>query len=426
MKRFLKKIHLWLSIPFGLIIAVICLSGASLVFETEISELTNRKLYFVDKVGEEALPVGELLDKVSHTLPDSVSVTGVNIPSDPKRAYQVNLSQPRRASVYVDQYTGEVKGQYKRGGFFTFMIRAHRWLLDSMKPGGGVFVGKLIVGISTLAFVFVLITGIIVWVPRTLKALRHRVKISVNKGWKRFWYDLHVTGGIYAVVFLLAMALTGLTWSFPWYRTGFYKVFGVETQQQQGQQNQQRQGGGNSGPGSATAGNTTGEGRGGNTTEGQQRQNRGQEGSRGEERERTAEVVPVEPHSPFAHWQRVYDELSARNPDFNRISVSAGSANVSFSRWGNQRASDRYTFDKSTGAITDAALYRDQERSGKLRGWIYSVHVGSWGGLFSKILTFLAALIGGTLPLTGYYIWIRRIVNRRKAARMIQNQGCHA
>ena len=34
--------------------------------------------------------------------------------------------------------------------------------------------------------------------------------------------------------FLLAMALTGLTWSFGWYRTGFYKVFGVEVQQEGG------------------------------------------------------------------------------------------------------------------------------------------------------------------------------------------------
>ena len=43
--------------------------------------------------------------------------------------------------------------------------------------------------------------------------------------------DLHVAGGMYALFFLLAMALTGLTWSFGWYRTGFYKVFGVEVQQ---------------------------------------------------------------------------------------------------------------------------------------------------------------------------------------------------
>lgn len=30
------------------------------------------------------------------------------------------------------------------------------------------------------------------------------------------------------------MSLTGLTWSFAWYRTGFYKIFGVETRQGSG------------------------------------------------------------------------------------------------------------------------------------------------------------------------------------------------
>lgn len=419
MKRFFRKLHLWLSVPFGLIITIICLSGASLVFETEISELTNRGLYFVDKVGDEAIPAEELLAMVCAGLPDSVAATGVNISSDPRRAWQVTLSQPRGASVYVDQYTGEVKGRYKRGGFFTFMTRTHRWLLDSMKPGGGVFVGKLIVGISTIAFVFVLITGIIIWVPKTLKALKHRLKISTGKGWKRFWYDLHVTGGIYAVVFLLAMALTGLTWSFPWYRTGFYKVFGAATQQQsQGQQNQNPQsaGQGNQGQGGAQA-------HGGNAAQqDKNRQSEGKQSQEGGERGRLGgeEVLP---ESPFAHWQRVYDELAAQNPDFDRISVSAGTANVSYSRWGNRRASDRYTFDKSGGSITGASLYKDQDRQAKLRGWIHSVHVGSWGGLFSKILAFLAAFIGGTLPLTGYYLWIRRMINRRKVAKTLLAAG---
>ena len=33
---------------------------------------------------------------------------------------------------------------------------------------------------------------------------------------------------MYALIFVLAMALTGLTWSFNWYRTAFYAVCGVE------------------------------------------------------------------------------------------------------------------------------------------------------------------------------------------------------
>lgn len=57
--------------------------------------------------------------KVAATLPDSVSVTGVNISSDPERAYQVTLSKPRRASMYVDQYTGEITGKYERAPFST-------------------------------------------------------------------------------------------------------------------------------------------------------------------------------------------------------------------------------------------------------------------------------------------------------------------
>lgn len=231
MKKIFRQIHLWLSVPFGLIITLICFSGAMLVFENEVNELSRPALYYVETVKEEPIPIDKLLEKVAATLPDSVSVTGVSISSDPGRTYQVNLSKPRRASLYVDQYTGEVKGKSERSSFFTFMFRMHRWLLDSMKPGNeGIFWGKMIVGVSTLSLVFVLISGIVIWWPRTRKSLKNSLKITATKGWKRFWYDLHVAGGMYALIFLLAMALTGLTWSFPWYRTAFYKVFGVEMQ----------------------------------------------------------------------------------------------------------------------------------------------------------------------------------------------------
>ena len=50
MKKAFRKIHLWLSVPFGLIITVICFSGAALVFEDEVMELCRRDLYYVEKV----------------------------------------------------------------------------------------------------------------------------------------------------------------------------------------------------------------------------------------------------------------------------------------------------------------------------------------------------------------------------------------
>lgn len=388
MKKAFRKIHLWLSVPFGLIITVICLSGAALVFEDEVTELCRRDLYYVEKVSGAPLPVEYLIEKVAGTLPDSVAVTGVSISSDAERAYQVNLSKPRRASVYVDQYTGEVKGRHERAPFFLTMFKLHRWLLDGMKPDGGIFWGKMIVGVSTLMFVFVLISGIVIWWPRTKKALKNSLKIAVGKGRRRFWYDLHVAGSMYALVLLLAMALTGLTWSFSWYRAGFYKVFGVEMKQRAGHGALQTVHGT-----PQTAHGTPQTAHGGKSGRNSAEEGRGN-------REHT---------SPYACWQQVYEELKAHNAGYKQITVSNGSASVSFERFGNQRAADRYAFNPQDGEITEVTLYKDTDASGKMRGWIYSVHVGSWGGMFTRILTFIAALLGGTLPLTGYYLWLRRI-----------------
>lgn len=398
MKKIFRQIHLWLSIPFGLIITVICFSGAALVFENEIMELCRHDFYYVSKVEETPLPAGELAQKVAATLPDSISVTGISISSDPAKAYQVNLSKPRRASVYIDQYTGEIKGKYERAPFFTTMFKLHRWLLDNMKPDGGIFWGKMIVGVSTLMFVFVLISGIIIWIPRSAKALKNSLKISVNKGWKRFWYDLHIAGGLYTFIFLLVLALTGLTWSFGWYRTGFYKAFGVEMQEK----------------GELRMENGEGKKRDMKEKERSEKEGEDRKG-RNQRKGETHSLLPSQLSplpSPYALWQKVYEQLKAQNPDYKQITVSNGTANVSFNRFGNQRASDRYSFNPKNGEITETTLYKDLDNSGKIRGWIFSVHVGSWGGMFTRILSFIASLLGATLPLTGYYLWIKKEIAR--------------
>ena len=402
MKKIFRKIHLWLSVPFGLIITLVCFSGAMLVFENEANEWFRRDLYYVETVKGSPLPMDKLLEKVATTLPDSVAVTGVSISSDPGRAYQVSLSKPRRASLYVDQYTGEVKGKSERSGFFMFMFRMHRWLLDSMNPGNeGIFWGKMIVGVSTLLLVFVLISGIVIWWPRTRKALKNSLKITATKGWRRFWYDLHVAGGMYALIFLLAMALTGLTWSFPWYRTAFYKVFGVEVQQRAAQGHEQK--------GDAQKRNTK-------LAAHREKKREGNEVRKGERSRRPennhSDMYSVT--SPFVYWQEIYDKLRRQNPEYKQISISSGTASVSFNRFGNQRASDRYSFNTDNGEFTETSLYQHQDKSGKIRGWIYSVHVGNWGGMFTRILTFIAALLGAALPLTGYYLWIKRLIKVRK------------
>lgn len=393
-KKLYRKIHLWLSVPFGIFITLICFSGSMLVFEKEITELCRRDLYFVGQVGEAPLPLDRLMTSVAATLPDSVSVTGVTFTPDPRRACRVSLSRPRHASLYVDQYTGQIKGRSERLPFFDKMFRLHRWMMGSATGGG-----KLLVGTSTLMLVVILVTGLLMWLTNRNRPLAKSLKISFTKGWPRFWHDLHVAGGIYATVFLLALALTGLTWSFSWYRTGFYKMLGVEVAS-----------GSPHGQSAAAAPATRSEGevrteRGAEATGGGQRHRSG-EGHSGEER---AEREQPSAQTPYAHWQEVFGELAARYPDYRQITVSEGSASVVPVGRTSLRSGDRFDFDRR-GRITGCKPYVQQERAAKVRSGVYTVHVGSWGGVLTRILTCLAALLGATLPLTGYYLWIRRLV----------------
>lgn len=110
MRKYAKKLHLWLALPFGVILTLVCFSGAVLAFEKEFTQWAYAGLYQLETVGKDRLPVGDIAAKVASSLPDDVRVTGITIYSDPARTYQVNLSKPHHASVFVNPYTGEVKG----------------------------------------------------------------------------------------------------------------------------------------------------------------------------------------------------------------------------------------------------------------------------------------------------------------------------
>lgn len=386
MIKIFHKIHLWLSVPFGIIITLICFSGAMLVFEPDITRIIRSEVYYATSSEGKPLPMDVLMEKVKATLPDSVSITGITVFADKDRTYQVNLSKPRRASMFIDQYSGNITGKYERIGFFSIMFKLHRWLLDSSNPhGGGLKIGKLIVGVSTCIFVIALISGVVIWWPRVRKGLRRSLTITTKNGWRFFWKSLHVAGGMYALVIVLVMALTGLTWSFDWYRSAFYAVCGVEYAPRHNN--------------------------GRNAKNSQDSHN-----AHGIKRERIVDgkedIETWRQHSEFGHWQQFYDELKIQNPDAPQITIGIEKATVKLGSMGNGRASDSYVYNNSPKAISPSAKYADSDPADKLRGWIYSIHTGSFGGMATRIMWFFASILGASLPITGYYMWIRRLKKR--------------
>ena len=161
MKKTFKRLHLWLAFPFGLILFLICFSGAMIEFAGEFSEWAYHDRYEAHVTPQGRLPLPVLMQRVQPHLAPGVTVTGVSIPTDSTRNYEFSLSAPPRTEWLIDPYTGRVAGPKEHLPFFEVMFKLHRWLLDFPHEGEGIWWGKLIVGVSTLMFLFVLITGLV-------------------------------------------------------------------------------------------------------------------------------------------------------------------------------------------------------------------------------------------------------------------------
>ena len=211
MRKAFAKIHLWFSIPFGIIISVICLSGAALVFEQDITRALNPGFYRVEvEDGAKPLTPSELVMKLRTQLPDALQISGLQMSGDPEEAWMVSFEHLNRKTLSVNPYTGEINGWNKSYPFFQTMRKLHRWLMDVPPQKGDKTVGKTIVGVTTLVFVAILISGVVIWIPQTKKALKNRLQVSCNKGWRRFWYDSHVSLGYYTKQFQQDNALNFL------------------------------------------------------------------------------------------------------------------------------------------------------------------------------------------------------------------------
>lgn len=174
-KKVLLKLHLWLSLPLGVIIILICLSGATLVFKNEIRN---------------ALEMPKVI------APHAKSV---------KVAYSVKAGDEERVGKTIGKFSSKDApyGTTTKRDFFSYVTKFHTSLM--MGP-----VGKLIITYTTLLFIFILISGIFVLLPKDRKQLCQRFKVEWNKGSRRRLFDLHVSLGWWALLWLLLLSVTGL------------------------------------------------------------------------------------------------------------------------------------------------------------------------------------------------------------------------
>lgn len=373
-KKIIFQLHWFFGISAGLVLAIMGITGALYSFEGEITRALNTERWQIQPSAQGHLTPGELAAKIEAATADRVTALWVDGRHDgPGTAFLMPPPGERRGPrIPFDPYTGEVLAEPIGQDFFHLMLMLHRFL--SMGE-----VGKQVTAASTLALLFFCFSGLYLRWPR--KALNWRIWLTLD--WKKkgrsFNWDLHAIAGTWALLFYLCAGLTGLYWSYDWYRDGLTRMLSDTPPEQRGER-----------------------GRGG----------------------RQVPSGPAPEVDYDAVWQSIQQTAGSGLVAWNlRLPPVAGQpATVFYVLDGAEhvRALNQFQIDPKSGEVSRHERYADKSFKAQLLASIYALHVGEYFGMPGRILMMLAT---GAMPLFFVTGWLLYLDRRRKKRAALAARG---
>ena len=219
-KAALLQVHSIIGLAISLLLTVIALTGVTMSFEDEIQAALNDGMTHVKPLSGPMLMPDELIARLRASY-DYGKVSAITLTSDPSAAVRIRFARSeggsRPSSVYVDPYDGHLLGAPRGEDFFATVRKLHRWLL---LPGDAKGYGRQVTGVVAIGLIVLLISGIVLRWPRRASSVKMWLKPSLALRGRGFQRSLHSVAGAWVLVIYLVMALTGLWYSFDWYRNG--------------------------------------------------------------------------------------------------------------------------------------------------------------------------------------------------------------
>lgn len=382
-KKTILWIHKWLGLLSGLVIVIISLTGSIYVFHDDLKLMFYPEKYYLNTPipndSSQPLPVSTLTEIAQKALLEDEEITRIDLyPAKNRtwvfRAVQTDEDAWTYASyfvynkrVFVNPYNGEIqKIENSKTEFFQLILQMHLNLLLGKK------IGKSVVAISTILFVILTLSGLVLWWPKkwTRKKIRKHFRLDWSAKWKRLNYDFHNVLGFYSLLIALLLGFTGLVFAYPSLKSTYIYTFNQLEDSNVAMH-------------------------------------------------QTFDFVP-QPTSHTLDNALKYvlqkhseaDMMSIRlkkNAEVQDIQVRLKKDRTGRYLW--------YYFNQKDGQITEVKSSAHAKLGDRMAGMNYDLHVGNFGGIFTKIMYFIASLICASLPITGFIIWInkqKKLTKKRK------------
>lgn len=370
--------HLCSGVLTGLIVFTMSITGVLLTYERQINQWEAQKHYVPAENQHNRMPLEQLisLQALAQAETPASAVTITNDAGAP-----VSFRAGRRGGVSLNPYTGEAMEveDPEMAALFSWLTGFHRWF---NVEGENRAVARQVTGISNVIFLFLVLSGMYLWLPKIYHWAMFKVRLLFNAAYpnsKARDFHWHHIFGIWAALPLVAVVYSGAVISYPWAANVMYSAFGAEIPAAP------------AGPPGARSGQNE-----------QQTQ-----GSAPQQESLTHQPLDALLAAALVH----------HNGDWNRMTVNIpqtreSTLTLEIDEGNGAQAQHRYsmTLDRSSGALLSQRGFSDMPQAQRLRTTARFLHTGEVLGFWGQTIAGLVSLAALFLVWTGFALSWRRLI----------------
>lgn len=360
LRTLLFWMHLAIGVVAGVVILLMCVTGVALTYEKQMLEWADREAVPATSAGGTPLPPEALLVAAAAAEPTAMP-TALTLRADRRAPVTVTFAgnRVRLVDPATGQSLGEPSPRVRR--FFRLMTSWHRWLAMEGASRG---TGRLITGASNLGFLFIVLSGMYLWLPRVLSWVQVRQVLWFRRGLapKARDFNWHNVIGIWSAVPLALVVAGAVPISYGWAGNLVYRLAGDTPPRPPARE--------------ASAGET--------------------------------------PGFSASGLDAAFAAVTAAVPDWRTASVRFGAEaaplTIAVDEGGGGQPQYRTTFtvDRATAHITKRETFADLGPGRQWRSWFRFVHTGEYYGLTGQTIAGLVSAGGAVLVYTGVALALRR------------------
>ncbi|MAP95144.1 MAG: hypothetical protein CMK07_09355 [Ponticaulis sp.] len=367
-RRILFWSHLAAGLVVGVFVLIMSVTGIALMYENSIVLAVNDSVKVEAPENTAPMTADELAQ--AQTVLDAGD-RGVSLNWDNRENAPIMVRAGRSTPISISPYTAEIveNPSWAVDDAFHFLMEIHRWLAAE---GEARSTARAITGAANLAFLFLLLSGLYLWIPKAWRWVFLKNNLFMRKSYptgKARDFNWHHVFSIWASIPLFFIIISGVMISYPWAGQLIYTVWGEERPQR----------GGPSGD----------------------------------------EVTETVDLSELASFQDGFEAVQAfGDRKWTRITLSLPSdpaaTTLSFQRHYGDRIIPQQrvsmTYDRATQEIVDVRTYADNSPATKTRMFLRFAHTGERFGLIGSTIAGLASLAACFLVYTGFALSYRRLI----------------